>query len=96
MDITPILLTILEQFKIYFLLYIIILIFILTINNIIYICVFNCVNLNFWMKDNEDIDRIKVDPSEAYKRFKDEIVNSDNIDFSDKLGRSLKTGYKSV
>lgn len=47
------------------------------------------------MKDNEDIDCIKVEPSEAYKRFKDEVVSADNIDFSDKLGRSLKTGYKS-
>jgi len=36
-----------------------------------------------------------VEPSEAYKRFKDEIVSAENIDFSDKLSRSIKTGYKS-
>jgi hypothetical protein len=47
------------------------------------------------MKDNEDISRIKVEPTEAFKRFKDEVLSSENIDFSDKLGRSLKTGYKS-
>lgn len=49
----------------------------------------------FLMKDNEDISRIKVEPTEAFKRFKDEVLSSENIDFSDKLGRSLKTGYKS-
>lgn len=47
------------------------------------------------MKDNEDISRFKVEPTEAFKRFKDEVISSENIDFSDKLGRSLKTGYKS-
>lgn len=52
--------------------------------------------LNCLMKDNEDIDHIKVDPTKAYQRFKDEVINADNIDFSDKLGRSLNTGYKSV
>lgn len=47
------------------------------------------------MKENEDIERTKLDPSKAFKLFKDEVVNSDDIDFSDKLGRSLKTGYRS-
>lgn len=47
------------------------------------------------MQDNEDIDRVKLEPTESYKRFKDEVVNSENVDFSDKLSRSLKTGYKS-
>lgn len=51
--------------------------------------------LNCSLKENEDIDRVKVEPTEAYKRFKDEVVSADNIDFSDKLSRSVKTGYKS-
>lgn len=51
--------------------------------------------LDYAEEDNEDIDRIKVEPSEAYKRFKDEVVSADNIDFSDKLSRSFKTGYQS-
>jgi len=51
--------------------------------------------LDYAEKENEDIDRIKLEPTEAYKRFKDKVVNSNSIDFSDKLGSSLKTGYKS-
>lgn len=47
------------------------------------------------MKENEDIDCVKLEPSESFKRFKNEVVCSDDIDFSDKLSRSLKTGYKS-
>lgn len=51
--------------------------------------------LELCLKDNPDIDRAKLEPSVAYKRFKNETVSADNIDFSDKLGRSLKTGYRS-
>lgn len=47
------------------------------------------------IKDNPEIERAKLEPSVAYKRFKNEVVSADNIDFSDKLGRSLKTGYRS-
>ncbi|XP_050524745.1 dynactin subunit 2 [Daktulosphaira vitifoliae] len=50
--------------------------------------------LDYMEEDNEDIDRVQIDTSEAYKRFKDQVVNSDDVDFSDKLGRTLKTGYK--
>ncbi|VVC32106.1 Hypothetical protein CINCED_3A014706 [Cinara cedri] len=50
--------------------------------------------LDYAEEDNEDIERTKLDPSKAFKLFKDEIVNSDDVDFSDKLGRSLKTGYR--
>ncbi|CAH1736085.1 unnamed protein product [Aphis gossypii] len=51
--------------------------------------------LDYAEEDNEDIERVKLAPTEAYKHFKDKVVNSENIDFSDKLGRSLKTGYNS-
>ncbi|XP_015370195.1 PREDICTED: probable dynactin subunit 2 [Diuraphis noxia] len=51
--------------------------------------------LDYAEEDNDDIERVKLAPTEAYKHFKDKVISSDNIDFSDKLGRSLKTGYNS-
>ncbi|XP_050439964.1 dynactin subunit 2 [Adelges cooleyi] len=51
--------------------------------------------LDYMEEENEDIDRVHIDTSEAYDRFKNQIVGADNIDFSDKLGKKLKTGYRS-
>ncbi|XP_050418061.2 dynactin subunit 2 [Patella vulgata] len=43
--------------------------------------------------DNDNIEKIKLDTKAAYSAFKGKGVKSDGVDFSDRIGKSSKTGY---
>ncbi|XP_045482033.1 dynactin subunit 2-like [Harmonia axyridis] len=47
----------------------------------------------YYEKENEVIERIHIEPDQAFSKFKGKYLNQRNADFSDGIGNSNKTGY---
>lgn len=46
-------------------------------------------------QENESIDRSKINPTDAYTKFKGKYLIG-NVDFSDNIGRKRCVGYNAV
>uniref|UniRef100_A0A8C6WM19 Dynactin 2 (p50) n=1 Tax=Neogobius melanostomus TaxID=47308 RepID=A0A8C6WM19_9GOBI len=44
---------------------------------------------------SEVVDRIVINPNAAYDKFKDKLVNTKGLDFSDRISASRRVGYES-
>lgn len=48
---------------------------------------------DFYEPENNAVERIHVTADEAYNKFKGKYLNQQNVDFSDRISSSFRTGY---
>ncbi|KAL1494229.1 hypothetical protein ABEB36_009855 [Hypothenemus hampei] len=48
---------------------------------------------NFFEPENEPIERIHISTDEAYNKFKGKFLNPARVDFSNRIGHTISTGY---
>ncbi|XP_050310118.1 dynactin subunit 2 [Anthonomus grandis grandis] len=49
---------------------------------------------NFYEPENEPVEKIHISSEEAYNKFKGKFLISSNVDFSEKIGKRVRTGYE--
>lgn len=48
---------------------------------------------DFYEEENNAIDCIEISPNEAFNKFKGKSLNSNVVDFSERISRRIRTGY---
>ncbi|KAL3268898.1 hypothetical protein HHI36_007985 [Cryptolaemus montrouzieri] len=51
---------------------------------------------DFYEKESEIVEKIHITPDEAFNQFKGKYLNQRNIDFSDRISSSIRTGYDAI
>ncbi|XP_044754232.1 dynactin subunit 2 [Coccinella septempunctata] len=50
----------------------------------------------YYEKDSEVIERIHIEPDQAFNKFKGKYLNQRNADFSDRISNTNRTGYDAI
>lgn len=48
---------------------------------------------DFYEEENEPIEKIHISVGDAYNKFKGKFLNASTVDFSSRIGRTIRTGY---
>nr|XP_015838591.1 PREDICTED: dynactin subunit 2 [Tribolium castaneum] len=49
--------------------------------------------VDFFEEENDSIERIHVSASEAFNKFKGKFLKANNVDFSERISKKIRTGY---
>lgn len=48
---------------------------------------------DFYEEENDAIERIHISANEAFNKFKGKFLKTDNVDFSERISKKIRTGY---
>lgn len=48
---------------------------------------------DFYEEENDAIERIHISASEAFNKFKGKFLKTNNVDFSERISKRIRTGY---
>ncbi|XP_071050004.1 dynactin subunit 2 [Onthophagus taurus] len=48
---------------------------------------------DFYEEESDVVEKMNISPTEAFNRYKGKILNSNKVDFSDRILRNMSTGY---
>lgn len=48
---------------------------------------------DFYEEENDAIERIHISASEAFNKFKGKFLKANNVDFSERISKGIRTGY---